>query len=52
MPGIDFKRLRAEITMEEVLNLLGFEPSRPHGRLSATDLVPSIHRGPVVVRSR
>ena len=27
MPGIDFNRLRAEITMEQVLNLLGFEPS-------------------------
>ena len=27
MPGIDFDRLRREITMEQVLNLLGFEPS-------------------------
>jgi DNA primase len=27
MPGVDFNRLRREITMEEVLNLLGFEPS-------------------------
>jgi DNA primase len=26
MPGIDFNRLRREITMEEVLNLLSFEP--------------------------
>jgi hypothetical protein len=26
MPGIDFARLRAEITMEQVLNQLGFEP--------------------------
>jgi hypothetical protein len=26
MPGIDFGRLRREITMEEVLKLLGFEP--------------------------
>jgi DNA primase len=31
MPGIDFKKLRAEITMEEVLNLLGFESSRRAG---------------------
>ena len=26
MPGIDFNRLRAEITMAQVLDLLGFEP--------------------------
>jgi DNA primase len=26
MPGIDFNRLRAEITMQEVLWLLGFQP--------------------------
>jgi DNA primase len=31
MPGIDFGRLRREITMEEVLNLLGFVPSRRTG---------------------
>jgi DNA primase len=31
MPGIDFDRLRAEITMEEVLRLLGFEPARRTG---------------------
>jgi len=27
MPGIDFHRLRREITMEQVLDLLGFQPS-------------------------
>ena len=27
MPGIDFDRVRTEITMEQVLNLLGFQPS-------------------------
>jgi DNA primase len=27
MSGIDFNRLRAEITMEQVLNLLDFEPA-------------------------
>ena len=27
MPGIDFNQLRREITMEEVLKLLGFQPS-------------------------
>jgi hypothetical protein len=32
MPGIDFDRLRAEVTIEEVLNLLGFEPTRRFGR--------------------
>ena len=26
MPGLDFDRLRAEITMQQVLTLLGFEP--------------------------
>jgi len=26
MPGIDFTRLRAEITMEQVLERLGFQP--------------------------
>jgi len=26
MPGIDFAKLRAEITMEQVLDRLGFEP--------------------------
>jgi len=28
MPGIDFNRLRYEITMEQVLDLLGFECTR------------------------
>lgn len=31
MPGIDFDRLRAEITMQEVLELLGFQPHRGRG---------------------
>jgi DNA primase len=31
MPGIDFDKLRKEITMEEVLNLLDFEPSSRSG---------------------
>ena len=26
MPGVDFERIRAAVTMEPVLNLLGFEP--------------------------
>ena len=26
MPGVDFGRVRSEITMEQVLDLLGFEP--------------------------
>jgi DNA primase len=26
MPGVDFARIRAVVTMEQVLNLLGFEP--------------------------
>jgi DNA primase len=31
MPGIDFNRLRAEITMEDVLQLLGFKPTDRRG---------------------
>jgi hypothetical protein len=31
MPGIDFDRLRTEITMQQVLQLLGFEASRCRG---------------------
>ena len=31
MPGIDFDRLRQEITMEQVLNLLKFEPLHQRG---------------------
>jgi hypothetical protein len=26
MPGVDFERIRAMVRMEQVLNLLGFEP--------------------------
>ena len=34
MPGVDFNVLRAEVSMEEVLNQLGFEPtSRSAGQL-------------------
>lgn len=31
MPGIDFRRLRSEITMQQVLDLLGFQPSHRNG---------------------
>jgi hypothetical protein len=31
MPGVDFDRLRAEVPMQQVLHLLGFEPSRCRG---------------------
>jgi hypothetical protein len=31
MPGVDFKRIRAVVTMEQVLNLLGFEPASQSG---------------------
>jgi hypothetical protein len=31
MPGIDFDRLRTQITMQEVLDLLGFEALRRRG---------------------
>jgi len=31
MPEVDFNRVRTEITMEQVLDLLGFEPSHRRG---------------------
>jgi hypothetical protein len=31
MPGIDFHRLRAEVTMEQVLSLLEFQPTHRRG---------------------
>jgi len=46
MPGVDFDRLRAEITMQQVLQLLGFEPARCpgdqwYGRCPLRDCPPS-----------
>ena len=31
MPGIDFNKLRDEIAMEQVLNLIGFDPTSRSG---------------------
>jgi hypothetical protein len=31
MPGVDFNRIRTEITMEQVLSQLGFQPWRRSG---------------------
>jgi len=31
MPGIDFHMLRQEITMQQVLDLIGFQPTGRHG---------------------
>jgi DNA primase len=31
MPGVDFGRVRRDITMEQVLDLLGFAPARRSG---------------------
>ena len=31
MPGVDFRRLRAEITMQQVLDAVGFTPMRRTG---------------------
>lgn len=31
MPGIDYNKLRAEIKMEDVLRLMGFEPTSRRG---------------------
>ena len=32
MPGVDFDRLRHEVTMEQVLGLVGFEPTSQSGK--------------------
>lgn len=47
MPGVDFNRLRAEVPMEQVLQLLGFEASRSRGdqRYGACPL-PECHSSP------
>jgi DNA primase len=31
MPGVDFDKIRNEITMEQVLDLIGFEPTSQRG---------------------
>ena len=31
MPGIDYRQLRQQITMSQVLSLLGFQPTSGHG---------------------
>jgi DNA primase len=31
MPGIDYRQLRQQVTMSQVLSLLGFEPTWRHG---------------------
>jgi DNA primase len=31
VPGVDFDRVRAEITIEQVLSLFGFQPSKRSG---------------------
>ena len=46
MPGIDFDRLRAEVTMQQVLQLLGFQSTRRradqwYGRCPLPDCRPS-----------
>ena len=46
MPGVDFDRLRAEITMRQVLQLLGFQSTRCrgdqwYGRCPLRDCPPS-----------
>ena len=52
VPGVDFDRVRAGITMKQVLNLLGFMSSTRSGR-SGTGVVrcTSLERG-VAARSR
>ena len=48
MPGVDFETVRREITMEQVLDLLGFQPSTRSGvqwyGSCPLDASPSGHR--------
>jgi DNA primase len=49
MPGVDFECVRREITMEQVLDLLGFEPARRsgvqwYGRCPLHESGPGRHR--------
>jgi len=49
MPGVDFERVRSQITMERVLNLLGFEPVQLsgvqwYGRCPLHESRPGRHR--------
>ena len=50
MPGVDFEWVRREITMEQVLDLLDFEPARRsgvqwYGRCPLHESGPGRHRG-------
>lgn len=46
MPGIDYRRLRAEISMRQVLELIGFEPiSRRGDQLRGDCPLPTCQRG-------
>jgi hypothetical protein len=52
MPGIDFKRVRQEITMEQVLKLIGFEPTQRKGdQWYGTVLVPYTVARPLLAAS-
>ena len=41
MPGIDFNGLRQEISMQQVLGLLGFEPRQPAEQNHTPSSVPT-----------
>ena len=45
MPGVDFNVLRAEITMEQVLNQLGFQPTSRSG--NQLELWAAVNKLPV-----
>ena len=46
MPGVDFERIRAVVTMEQVLDLLGFEPmSRSGSQWSGSCPLPDCGAG-------
>lgn len=49
MPGVDFNKVRTEIPIEQVLNLLGFQPSARsgvqwYGRCPLHESTPGRHR--------
>lgn len=45
MPGVDFNVLRAEITMEQVLNQPGFQPTSTTRVFVILALTLNVHRG-------
>jgi len=52
MPGVDFNRLRSEITMSEVLDQLGFQATSRTGTSSRGHVRSTVRAARVVERFR